>query len=101
LPDEEPTDDTEIQQPDDEETEPPLTFLLDGKVLRISPATALRGVSVRVFDEKGHLVVDQRIPDDQPTDNYYVKLAKRQRYFLRLDMGSPILIDVPLQEVKQ
>ena len=86
------------EETDQEEGE---TWLyIDGKVLRISRATQMRGVSVRVFDDKGRLVVDERIPDDQPVDNYYVKLPKRQRYFLRFDMGTPIMVDVSSQEIK-
>ena len=57
-------------------------------------------VGVRVFDEKGHLVVDEQIPHDQPVDNYYIKLPKKQRYFLRFDMGAPHVVDVERQEVR-
>ena len=56
------------------ETAEPRWLFIDGKILRISNATQMRGVSVRVFDDKGRLVVDERIPADQPTDNYYIKL---------------------------
>ena len=75
-------------------------IFIDGKILRISRARSLRGTGVRVFDEKGNLVVDEVIPQDQPSDNYYIKLPRRQRYFLRLDMGTPVLVDVPAQEIK-
>lgn len=75
-------------------------LFLDGKTLRIARAKELRGVGVRVFDEKGRLIVDQRIPLNQPADNYYIIFPRRQRYFLRFDMGTPIVVDVDRQEIK-
>ncbi|MBO7489329.1 MAG: leucine-rich repeat domain-containing protein [Bacteroidales bacterium] len=98
IDDEEP-DRSEEDETDEADAEQQWLFI-DGKVLRISRATMMRGVSVRVFDDKGRLVVDERIPDDQPVDNYYVKLPKRQRYFLRFDMGAPVVVDVATQEIK-
>lgn len=83
----------------DEEVEEEWLFL-DGKTLRIARAKELKGVGVRVFDEKGRLIVDQRIPLNQPSDNYYIKFPRRQRYFLRFDMGTPIVVDVDRQEIK-
>lgn len=75
-------------------------IFIDGKTLRIARATQMRGVGVRLFDEKGRLVVDERIPDNQPADNYYIRLPRRQRYFLRFDMGTPIVVDVDKQEIR-
>ena len=83
----------------DEEAEEEWLFL-DGKTLRIARAKELKGVGVRVFDEKGRLIVDQRIPLNQPADNYYIKFPRRQRYFLRFAMGTPIVVDVDRQEIK-
>lgn len=40
-------------------------------------------------------------PRSQMTDSYKIKLPEKQRYFLRLDMGKPYLIDVPSQNVKE
>jgi hypothetical protein len=87
-------DEVEIE---DEEDEP--WIFIDGKTVRIAKAIEMRGVGIRVFDEKGRMIVDDRIPVDQPVDNYYVKLPKRQRYFIRFNMGTPILIDVEKQEI--
>ena len=94
------SDESEEKVEEDEVEQERQWIFIDGKVLRISRAKMMRGVSVRVFDDKGRLVVDERIPDDQPVDNYYVKLPKRQRYFLRFDMGAPIVVDVATQEIK-
>lgn len=85
---------------DDGEVEEKPWIFIDGKILRIARATTMRGVGVRIFDEKGHLVVDEQIPHDQPVDNYYIKLPKKQRYFLRFDMGAPHVVDVERQEVR-
>jgi hypothetical protein len=94
-------DDEEPQAGDDDgEVEEKPWIFIDGKILRIARATTMRGVGVRVFDEKGHLVVDEQIPHDQPVDNYYIKLPKKQRYFLRFDMGAPHVVDVERQEVR-
>lgn len=76
-------------------------IIIDGQQLIIRNATTLRGVSVRVFDDKGKLVIDQLIPRSQMTDSYKIKLPEKRRYFLRLDMGKPYLIDVPSQNVKE
>lgn len=102
-----PADTAVADEPDDmteeeeiEEDDGLQWLFIDGKVLRISRATQMRGVSVRVFDEKGRIVTDELIPPDQPADNYYIKLPKRQRYFLRFDMGTPIMVDVQSQEIK-
>ena len=93
-------DEPDMQVDDDEEdSDEPFVFV-EGKTLRIARATKMRGVGVRLFDEKGRLIVDDRIPDDQPTDNYYIRLPRRQRYFLRFDMGAPMVVDVENQEVK-
>lgn len=91
--------DEEQDEPDDGVDEP--VIYIDGKTVRIANAMSLRGVGVRVFDDKGRLVVDERIPQSQPIDNYYIRLPKRQRYYMRLDMGTPIVIDVDNQQVKQ
>ena len=96
-------EDDESQEEDEslKDDEPYSAWIfIDGKILRISRARNLRGTGVRVFDEKGNIVVDEVIPQDQPSDNYYIKLPRRQRYFLRLDMGTPVLVDVPAQEIK-
>lgn len=95
-------DTTDISQDEAESSNPYLhIFTIEGQYLIIKEATSRRGVSVRIFDEKGKLVIDQRIPRSQMTDSYRVRLPERRRYYLRLDMGKPYLIDVPSQKVKE
>lgn len=91
------TPDEDEEKNEDEEDEP--WIFIDGKTVRIAKAIEMRGVGIRVFDEKGRMVVDERIPQSQPVDNYYIRLPKRQRYFMRFDMGAPIMIDVEKQEI--
>lgn len=95
--------DVEIEEDeiDGEEGEPVDWIVIEGQQLTIMNAKTLRGVSVRVFDDKGILVLDKRIPRSQMSDNYKLKLPESQRYYLRLDMGKPYLIDVPAQVVKE
>jgi len=73
---------------------------LSGQVLRIKGASKMKGVSVRLFDMRGELVIDARIPRSQINDVYTLRLPDSQRYVLRFDMGIPISVDVPLQTIK-
>lgn len=66
---------------------------VEGRILRISCSLRLKGQTLRLFDEKGRLVVDDRIPPDQPVDNYYVRLPRRQRYYLRIGNLSPVVVE--------
>ncbi len=82
-----------------DESDPENWIFLSGKILRITKARKLAGVRIRIYDNDGRLVIDERIPADQPADNYYVRLPRRARYFLNIGNAAPISVDVINQKV--
>lgn len=81
------------------ESDPAAWIFLDGKIVRITHAKRLTGIAVKAYDENGRLVVDERIPADQPSDNYYLKLPKKKRYFLTIGNLPTISVDIPSQRI--
>lgn len=81
------------------EKEPSEWIFLDGKIVRITHAKRLAGTAVKAYDENGRLVVDERIPANQPADNYYLRLPKRKRYFLAIGNLPTVSVDVAAQRV--
>lgn len=73
---------------------------IDGQQVIIKDATSRRGVLIRIFDDKGLLVIEKHIPRSQMTDSFRIILPENRRYFLRLDQGKPYLIDLTAQTVK-
>ena len=74
---------------------------IDNKILSIEGARSLRGVYIRVFDDRGILVLEQRVPRSQLNDSMHIRLPDSKRYFLRFNMGDPIMIDIPSQSIKK
>ena len=80
--------------------EPEQWLFLDGRTLRIARALRLRGASVKVYDENGRLVLDDRIPPDHPADNWYLRLPRRKRLYLSIGNLRTIAVDIAGQRVK-
>lgn len=81
------------------DAEPDQWLFLDGRTLRIAYALRLKGAPVKVYDENGRLVVDDRIPPDHPADNFYLRLPRRKRYFLTIGNLPTISVDIIEQKV--
>lgn len=81
------------------EKDPAEWIFLDGKIVRITHAKRLVGTAVKVYDENGRLVVDERIPANYPADNFYVRLPKRKRYFLTIGNLPTVSVNVASQRV--
>ncbi|MBP5326767.1 MAG: leucine-rich repeat domain-containing protein [Bacteroidales bacterium] len=106
-------DDDEEEQADDEIDDEELNhreytmkelgvkLSIDNKILSIEGARSLRGVYIRVFDDRGILVLEQRVPRSQLNDSMHIRLPDSKRYFLRFNMGDPIMIDIPSQSIKK
>jgi hypothetical protein len=45
--------------------------------------------------------MEQRVPRSQLNDSMHLRLPDNKRYYLRFNMGDPILIDVPSQSIKK
>ena len=80
--------------------EPEQWLFLDGRTLRIARALRLRGAPVKVYDENGRLVLDDRIPPDHPADNWYLRLPRRKRLYLSIGNLRTIAVDIAAQQVK-
>ena len=81
------------------DAEPQDWIFIDGRVVRITKALKLRGTRLRLFDERGDMVAEDRIPGSYSSDNYYLKLPSRKRYFLVIGTLDAISVDVQKQKI--
>lgn len=74
-------------------------IFIEGRILRIEKAARLAGTAIRVYDERGDLLIDDRMPPSYRADNYYLKMPGRKRYFLIVGTLDAISVDVMHQRI--
>lgn len=72
---------------------------LEGKVLCIMEPRRLAGRDYQLFDHRGRLIAEGRVPDNAKGE-YRIPLPKRKRYYIGFEGEAPVGLDVPTGEVK-